>query len=93
MYNLIFMMSTKILEADGLIFWFHSHDALHEKRASVHVGKGRQDDVNDAKIWLEPELEVHRAGYTLKPGELRKVLRAIEENRAFLLEEWNGYGK
>lgn len=86
-------MSPKVLEADGLIFWFHSYDALHENRASVHVGKGTQDDVNDAKIWLEPELEVHRAGRNLKPKELRKALRVIEENRAFLLEEWHGYGK
>ena len=38
------MMSPKVLEAGGLIFWFHSYDALHEKRASVHVGKGSQDD-------------------------------------------------
>jgi len=38
------MMSPKVLEADGLIFWFHSYDALHEDRASVHVGKGSQND-------------------------------------------------
>jgi hypothetical protein len=87
------MMSPKVLETDGLIFWFHSYDALHERRASVHVGKGTQDDVNDAKIWLEPEIEVHRAGRNLKSTELRKALRVIEENRAFLLEEWHGYGK
>jgi len=59
-------MSPKVLEASGLIFWFHSHDALHEERASVHVGKGSQDDYNDAKIWLEPEVEAARAGRTLK---------------------------
>lgn len=87
------MMSPKVLEADGLIFWFHSYDALHENRASVHVGKGRQDDVNDAKVWLEPEVAIHRAGRTLKPVELRKALKVIKENRPFLLEEWHGYGK
>ena len=87
------MMSPKVLEADGLIFWFHSYDALHENRASVHVGKGTQDDANDAKIWLEPEVEIHRTGRNLKPKELRKALRVIEENRAFLLEEWHDYGK
>lgn len=56
------MMSPKILEADDLIFWFHSYDALHENRASIHVGKGSQNDHNDAKIWLEPTVEVARAG-------------------------------
>ena len=59
-------MSPKVLEERGLIFWFHSYDALHEDRASVHVGKGMQDDFNDAKIWLEPEIEVARPGRTLK---------------------------
>jgi hypothetical protein len=43
-------MSPKVLEVGALIFWFHSYDALHEDRASVHVGKGSQDDYNDAKI-------------------------------------------
>jgi hypothetical protein len=87
------MMSPKVLEVDGLIFWFHSYDAIHEPRASVHVGKGTQDDINDAKIWLEPEVEVGREGGTLKPKELRKALRVIEENHDYLLEEWRGYGK
>ena len=32
------MMSPKILVEGSLLFWFHSHDALHENRASVHVG-------------------------------------------------------
>ena len=54
-------MSPKILESRDLIFWFHSYDALHENRASVHVGKGLQDDSNDAKIWLEPRIEIRPA--------------------------------
>ena len=60
------MMSPKILEADNLIFWFHSYDALYENRASVHVEIGSQNDHNDAKIWLEPNVEVMRAGKTLR---------------------------
>ncbi|MEZ4708603.1 MAG: hypothetical protein R3A44_15455 [Caldilineaceae bacterium] len=63
-------MSPKILEQGELIFWFHSYDALHENRASIHVGKGSQDDFNDAKVWLEPEIEVGRAGRTLRQREL-----------------------
>ena len=43
-------MSPKVLREGELIFWFHSYDALYENRASVHVGKGSQNDCNDAKI-------------------------------------------
>ena len=74
-------------EAEGLIFWFHSNDALHEDRASVHVGKGSQNDYNDSKIWLEPKAEVARAGKTLRTQELNKALRIIEQDLEFLLEE------
>jgi hypothetical protein len=85
------MMSPKVLEAQGLIFWFHSYDALHENRASVHVGKGSQNDHNDAKIWLEPEIEIARAGKTLKTQELSRALKVIEQDLEYLLEEWHGY--
>jgi hypothetical protein len=85
------MMSPKVLEAEGLIFWFHSYDALHENRASVHVGKGSQNDHNDAKIWLEPEIGIARVGKTLKNQELNKALRVIEQDLHYLLEEWHGY--
>jgi len=84
-------VSPKVLEYSGLIFWFHSYDALHEGRASVHVGKGSQDDCNDAKIWLEPEIEVARHGRTLREPELSRALKVVEQNHAYLLEEWHGY--
>ena len=84
-------MSPKVLEADGLIFWFHSYDALHENRASVNVGKGSQNDHNDAKIWLEPAIEIARAGKTLKAQEVSKALRIIEQDLEYLLEGWHGY--
>ena len=51
-------MSPKVLEGSGLIIWFHSYDALHENRASVHIGKGSQDDHNDAKIGLNQKLKL-----------------------------------
>ncbi len=83
------MISPKVLEAEGLIFWFHSYDALHENRA--HVGKGSQNDHNDAKIWLEPEIKLARAGKTLKAQELNKALKVIKQDLEYLLEEWHGY--
>jgi len=84
-------MSPKVLEERGLIFWFHSYDALHEDRASVHVGKGSQDDRNDAKIWLEPEIEIARPGRTLREHELNRALQVIKQNHTYLLEEWHGF--
>ncbi len=37
-------MSPRVLKDGDLIFWFHSYDAARESRASVHVGKGTQND-------------------------------------------------
>lgn len=84
-------MSPKVLEAGGLIFWFHSYDARYEDQASVHVGKGSQDDYNDAKIWLEPEIEVARSGRSLRGHKLNRALQIIKQNYEYLLEEWYGY--
>lgn len=84
-------MSPKVLEKGGLIFWFHSHDAFHENRASVHVGKGSQDDRYDAKIWLEPAIEVAQPGRTLRKHELSRALNVIKHHHTYLLEEWYGY--
>ncbi len=84
-------MSPKVLEEGALIFWFHSYDARHERRASVHVGKGSQDDFNDVKVWLEPEVEVARPGRILRSHELNRALEIIRQNLEYLLEEWYGY--
>ena len=84
-------MSPKILTSGALIFWFHSHDALNENRASIHVGTGLQDDFNDAKIWLEPMIEIARSGRTLRVHELNRAVRIIEENHEFLQEQWHDF--
>ena len=84
-------MSPKVLEEGDLIFWFHSYDALHEDRSSVHVGKGSQDDYNDAKIWLEPEIKMARPGRTLKEHELKRALKVIRQNHGYLQEEWYAF--
>ena len=84
-------MSPRILREGSLIFWFHSFDALHENRASVHVGKGMQNDIHDAKVWIEPTIQVARSGRTLRAHELNRALKIIEQNQAFLLEAWYEY--
>ena len=81
-------MSPRVFKDGEFIFWFHSFDALNEQRASVHVGKGTQNDGIDAKIWLEPRVEVARAGRALSKSELSQVLRITETNRERLLEAW-----
>lgn len=81
-------MSPKVLTVGSFIFWFHSYDFLHENRASVHVSKGTQDDFNDVKIWLEPEISLARSGAALRPHEVRHVLRLTEQYRERLLERW-----
>jgi hypothetical protein len=86
-------MSPKVLTAGTLIFWFHSFDALRENRAGVHVGKGSQDNVNDAKVGLEPEVSVARTGRILRQHELRHALKVIEDIRYFLLEQWNEFNR
>ena len=82
-------MSPRILKDGDLIFWFHSYDAARESRASVHVGKGTQNDALDAKIWLEPEVEIARYGRTLSVSDLRQALRTANEHRAQLVEAWH----
>ena len=84
-------MSPKVLVDGPIIFWFHSYDALYEERASVHVGKGSQDDFNDAKIWLEPTIEIARPGRSLRKHELNHALRVIAEHHDYLLEQWYAY--
>lgn len=84
-------MSPRVLKDGELIFWFHSYDVLHESRASIHVGKGSQNDANDAKIWLEPQIRVARAGRTLNRNEMNHAIHIIERNLARLRESWNAH--
>ena len=84
-------MSPKVLEEGALIFWFHSYDARHEKRASVHVGKGSQNDHRDAKVWLEPEILLAKPGRSLKSHELNHALEVIKQNYDYLKGEWQAY--
>ena len=50
------------------------------------MGKGSQDDFNDAKIWLEPEIEVARPGRILKRHALGQALKVIFDT--FALGKW-----
>ena len=50
------------------------------------MGKGSQDDFNDAKFWLEPEIGVARPGRTLKRHALGQALEVIFDT--FALGKW-----
>ena len=84
-------MSPRVFKEGEYVFWFHSYDVLHENRASVHVGKGSQNDSGDAKIWLEPQIEIGRAGRTLSRGELDYAIKIIEQRLDRLQEAWNAH--
>jgi len=84
-------MSPRVFREGDLIFWFHSYDASVENRASVHVGKGSQNDSTDPKIWLEPQVEVARVGRTLSQAELNRAIKLVDRNRERLLEAWHAH--
>jgi hypothetical protein len=82
-------VSPRVFKEGEFVFWFHSYDVLHENRASVHVGKGSQNDTGDAKIWLEPQIEIGREGRTLSRSDLSDVIEITERNLDRLKEAWN----
>ena len=84
-------MSPRVFKDGDLVFWFHSYDVQSENRASVHVGKGSQNDTADAKIWLEPDVEIARTGHTLSRSDLNRALRLSEEHLERLLEAWHAH--
>jgi len=84
-------VSPRVFKEGEFVFWFHSYDVLHEDRASIHVGKGSQNDSGDAKIWLEPEIEIGRAGRTLSRSDLDSVIKIVRQNLERLKEAWNDH--
>ena len=84
-------MSPRVFKEGEFIFWFHSYDVLHEDRASIHVGKGSQNDSGDAKIWLEPQIEIGRSGRTLSRSDLDNVIKIVKQNLDRLKEAWNDH--
>jgi len=84
-------VSPRVFKEGEYVFWFHSYDVLHEDRASIHVGKGSQNDSGDAKIWLEPQIEIGRSGRTLSRSDLDNVIKIVKQNLDRLKEAWNDH--
>ena len=76
-------MSPRVFKEGKLVFWFHCHDVLWERRDRVHVGKGSQNDPNDAKIWLEPQIEIARERRTLNRPEPNQALEITNPASAY----------
>ena len=73
-------MSPTIFRADGLRFFFFSRE---EARIHVHV-LGAD---GEAKIWLEPEIQVAR-NYGLSRKRLKTALRLVKEREDEIREAW-----
>ena len=72
-----------VLMKDGFRFFFYSAD-WHEP---IHIHVEYADGL--AKFWLKPiALE---SSYRLKPKEIRKAKKIIEENQSLMKEKWNEY--
>lgn len=60
----------------------------NENRMHVHVG--RKDTKHYCKIWLQPKVELSKAG-DLNNAELKEVLEIAEQYKDDLVKQWNDY--
>lgn len=60
----------------------------NENRIHVHVG--RKDTKHYCKIWLQPKVELSKAG-DLDNAELKEVLEIAEQYKDDLVKQWNDY--
>ena len=73
-------MSPTILRVRGFRLYFLSRE---ESRAHVHV----QHSTGEAKIWLEPTIEVARS-VGLSRKLLAETVRIVRENEDGILKAW-----
>jgi hypothetical protein len=81
-------MSPVIDRRGGFFFYFYSYDK--NERPHVHVGDGKKQRSDDAKIWLDT-LTVERRG-RFNEHRINQALRIVRDNQAIYLQEWNDYG-
>jgi hypothetical protein len=73
-----------VLREGGLRYFFFSNEGSPREPAHVHVrGAGK-----DAKIWLEPEMEVAES-FGFSPAEIRRILWVVASHRRELLKAWH----
>lgn len=69
------------------IFLFYNKD-FNENRAHVHVGK--KDTKELCKIWLEPNVELAKAG-DLTDAQVKEVLSLATTYQNKLLAQWKNF--
>lgn len=76
-------MSPKLFTIAGYIFRFHSRE---ESRMHVHVMKAE----SEAKIWLEPQIEVAE-NYGFSSKELNLIKLMVQEHGKRIKDEWENH--
>ncbi|MBQ6771670.1 MAG: DUF4160 domain-containing protein [Bacteroidales bacterium] len=60
----------------------------NKNRIHVHVGRKATKDY--CKIWLEPQVELCKAG-DLTTAEIKEVMEIAEQYKDELIKQWNDY--
>ncbi len=73
-------MSPTIYRYKSYRFFFFSRE---EERVHIHV----MHPDGEAKIWIEPEIEMH-SSYGLSPVEINEIIKFVKEHRDEITERW-----
>lgn len=76
-------MSPILFTIAGYVFRFHSRE---EERIHVHVMKAECE----AKIWIEPEIEIAE-NYGFSSKELSSIKLMVQEHGKEIRDEWENY--
>lgn len=76
-------MSPTVFRADGFRFFFFSRE---EERPHVHV----QGADGEAKIWIEPRIEL-AASHGLNRRDVARVLLLVEEHEDEIRKAWQAH--
>ena len=76
-------MSPTIFRAEGMRFFFFSRE---ESRIHVHV----LGPDGEAKIWVEPEVEIAR-NWGLDDRKLRRAVELVREREDEIREAWRSH--
>ncbi len=74
-------MSPTVFRHRNARFYFFTRE---EPRMHIHV----QTPEGEAKFWMEPEIELAKT-IKLKPKELGRLKKIVEEHREEIINEWN----
>ncbi len=72
-----------VLRIGPYVFFFYSQE--NNEPPHIHIRR----DKKKAKFWLDP-VELHSSD-GLRPHEINRLAKLVEENRTLFLEAWNDY--